>query len=127
MSAFTQGEIEYLRTQRMGRLATVGPDGQPHVIPVTYHFNEAEDAIDLGGIAFGEGKKWRDAQKNPRVTFLVDDFQHGARAVEIRGQAELHEHGGSAINPRFPNFVEQFMRLRPHRIVSWGLDADDNA
>ncbi len=57
----------------MGRLATVGPDGQPHVIPLSYRFNQDEDTIDLGGIAFGEGKKWRDAAHHPLVTFLVDD------------------------------------------------------
>ncbi|TMD79562.1 MAG: PPOX class F420-dependent oxidoreductase, partial [Chloroflexi bacterium] len=34
MSAFTQQEIEYMASQRLGRLATVGPHGQPHVVPV---------------------------------------------------------------------------------------------
>ncbi|HEY2998044.1 MAG TPA: PPOX class F420-dependent oxidoreductase [Acidimicrobiales bacterium] len=124
MSAFTTAEIEYLRSQTMGRLATVGRDGRPHVVPLTYVFNADEDAIDLGGIDFGAGKKWRDAQGNPNITFLVDDFAPTeAHAVEIRGDAELHETGGEAINPRFPNFVPQFIRLRPRHIVSWGLDA----
>jgi pyridoxamine 5'-phosphate oxidase family protein len=74
MSVFTPGEITYLQNQTMGRLATVGRDGQPHVIPVTYVFNPAEDAIDIGGIDFASGKKWRDVQHNRKVTFLVDDF-----------------------------------------------------
>jgi hypothetical protein len=30
MSAFTDAEISYLEGQRIGRLATVGRDGQPH-------------------------------------------------------------------------------------------------
>ena len=29
MSVFTPAEIEYLRSQTLGRLATVGPDGSP--------------------------------------------------------------------------------------------------
>ena len=29
MSAFTSAEIAYLRSQRLGRLATVGPTGSP--------------------------------------------------------------------------------------------------
>lgn len=41
--------------------------------------------------------------------------------MEIRGTAELHETGGSTINPRFQHFVEQFMRIRPTHIVSWGI------
>ena len=127
MSVFTKEEIEYLRSQTLSRLATVGPDGQPHVIPVTFWFNEHEDTIDIGGINFGAGKKWRDAKQNPKVTFLLDDtFGSGkdrqARALEVRGEAELHETGRGEINPRFPNFAPQFFRIRPKRIVSWGLE-----
>jgi hypothetical protein len=29
MSVFTPAEIEHLRSQTLGRLATVGPDGSP--------------------------------------------------------------------------------------------------
>jgi pyridoxamine 5'-phosphate oxidase family protein len=53
MSAFTPDEIEYLTSQTLARLATVGPDGRPHVIPVTFTFNDEEDAIDVGGMAEG--------------------------------------------------------------------------
>lgn len=123
MSAFTPAETEYLRNQTMGRLATVGRDGRPHIVPLTYVYNADEDAIDLGGIDFANGKKWRDAAANPKITFLVDDFSPtAAHAVEVRGDAEIHQQGGSRINPRFPHFVEQFIRLRPRHVVSWGLD-----
>ncbi|HZY56614.1 MAG TPA: pyridoxamine 5'-phosphate oxidase family protein [Rubrobacteraceae bacterium] len=60
MSVFTPAEIEYLRGQSLGRLATVGPGDQPHVIPVTFWFNADEYTIDIGGINFAAGKKWRD-------------------------------------------------------------------
>lgn len=122
---FTPSEIAYLRSQTLGRLGTVGPDGQPHLIPVTYWYNEDEDTIDVGGIAFGAGKKWRDAHHSRKVTFLVDDVipePRRARAIEIRGEAELHETGGDTINPRFPNFSPEFIRIRPTRIVSWGVE-----
>jgi pyridoxamine 5'-phosphate oxidase family protein len=123
MSAFTAREIEYLESNTMGRLATVGPDGRPHVVPLTYRYNPDEDAIDLGGIDFANTKKWRDARHNPRATLLVDDFSPTeAHAIEIRGDAETHETGGEHINPRIPNFVPQFIRLRPRHVVSWGID-----
>ncbi len=123
MSSFTTAEVDYLQSQRLGRLATVGPDGQPHVIPVTFVYNAREEAIDVGGIAFGRGKKWRDATAHPQVTFLVDESNgKSARAIEIRGRAELHEDGGESINPRFPNFAPEFIRIRPTRIVSWGVE-----
>ena len=124
MSVFTDAEIEYMGRITLARLATIGADGRPHVVPLTYRYNAEEDAIDIGGIDFAAGKKWRDAQQNRKITLLVDDFSPPeAHALEIRGDAELHETGGSQINPRFPNFVEQFIRLRPTHIVSWGVNA----
>ena len=36
MSVFTNEEIEYLNSQLLGRLATVGPDGQPHAVAVSF-------------------------------------------------------------------------------------------
>jgi pyridoxamine 5'-phosphate oxidase family protein len=128
MSVFTPAELEFLRGHTLGRLATADATGQPHSIPLTYVYNAAEDCIDLGGIDFAGGKKWRDMQANPKVAFLVDVAgADGASAVEVRGTAELHDTGGSAINPRFPNFVEEFARIRPAHIVSWGLVADPAA
>jgi pyridoxamine 5'-phosphate oxidase family protein len=128
MSAFTPAEIDYLNSQRLARLATVGPDGQPHLVPLTFVFNAEEDAIDVGGVGFGATKKWRDARSNPKVTFLLDDVLRDprrARAIEVRGLAEALGSGGSAINPRFPNFAEEFLRIRPTHIVSWGLEDGD--
>jgi pyridoxamine 5'-phosphate oxidase family protein len=127
MSVFTEPELDYLRGARLARIATVGPDGQPHVVPVTFQYNPDEDAIDVGGIAFGASKKWRDAQRNPRMTFLLDESDgRSAKAIEVRGTAEPHEAGGQSINPRFPKFAPQFLRLRPRRIVSWGIAAEES-
>ena len=130
MSVFTEAEIPYLREHKLGRLATTNAEAQPHMTPLTYVYNEEEDAIDVGGLNFGASKKWRDVNENPKVAFLVDDVigpPRRARAVEIRGNAELHETGGETINPRFPNFAPQFIRIRPTRIVSWGLAEEATA
>ncbi len=48
MSAFTEKEIEYLWGQRLGRLATVNGEGEPHVVPVGFRYNADLDAIDIG-------------------------------------------------------------------------------
>ena len=45
MSAHTTAEIEYLKSRRLGRLATIGRDGAPHVTPkriVTFGLESAE-------------------------------------------------------------------------------------
>jgi pyridoxamine 5'-phosphate oxidase family protein len=123
VSVFTEAELEYLTSASLIRLATVGPDGQPHVVPVTFQYNPDQDAIDIGGVFFGETKKWRDARKNPRVTLLLDEsWGRGAKAIEIRGIAEAHETGGDRINSRFPNFKPEFLRIRPRRVVAWGVE-----
>lgn len=52
MSVFTQKEIEYLRSGLLGRLATVGRDGTPHVAPVgMFSYNAELDTIDIRGSA----------------------------------------------------------------------------
>ena len=85
MSVFTDKELARLREARLARIATVGPDGQPHVVPLTFTVNEAEDAVDVGGFGFGTSKKWRDALRNPKVTFLLDESSGGeAYGIELR-------------------------------------------
>jgi PPOX class F420-dependent enzyme/OxyR family protein len=117
MSVFSAAEIAYLQSNTMGRLATIGSDGRPHLVPLTYRFNADEDAIDIGGVDFPNTKKWRDMLQNSHVAFLVDDASPaGAHAIEIRGDAESHSSGGELINPGFPNFKPEFVRVRPHRL-----------
>ncbi len=49
MDVFTGGEIEYLSSGRLGRLATVGRDGTPHVAPVGFSYNAELGTVDVGG------------------------------------------------------------------------------
>ena len=74
MSVFTAREIEYLQGQPLGRLATAGSDGQPHVVPVSFKYNPESDAIEIGGHEFAKRKKFRDIRDNPKVAFVVDDL-----------------------------------------------------
>ena len=45
MSAFTDAEIEFVNSQRLGRVATVGADGMPHVMPVAVFHDPDADAL----------------------------------------------------------------------------------
>ena len=50
MSVFTDTELRYLTGgYQLGRIATVGTDGTPHVVPVGWIYNAASDTIDIGG------------------------------------------------------------------------------
>ena len=125
MSVFTPAEIAYLRSQRLGRLATVGPSGQPHVVPVGFRYNADQDTVDIGGHGFATSKKFRDAQANPRVAFVVDDLASVSpwhpRGIEIRGPAEVVASGGEAFGRGYDPAI---LRVRPRRIVSWGLEGE---
>jgi pyridoxamine 5'-phosphate oxidase family protein len=124
MSVFTPAEAAYLTSQRLGRLATAGPNGQPHVVPVSFRYNAAGDTIDLGGHSgFAKRKKYPDVLRNPCVAFVVDDIASvnpwTVRGIEIRGRAEVLRSGGQALGP---GFDPEMIRIRPRRIVSWGID-----
>ena len=123
-SAFTLAEIEYLQSQRLGRLATVGPDGQPHVVPVSFRYNPELDTIDIGGHDFAKRKKFRDVRHNPRVAFVVDDLASldpwRPRGVEVRGAAEVLASGGGEV---MAGFDAEMFRIKPKRIISWGIEA----
>lgn len=122
MSVFTATEIAYLQSQRLGRLATVGPDGQPHVVPVGFRYNPELDTIDIGGHDFARRKKFRDAQRNPKVALVVDDIASVSpwrvRGIEVRGEVEALRSGGERMGP---GFDPEMFRITPRRIVSWGL------
>lgn len=122
-SGFSEAEYAYLRSQRLGRLATVDPTGQPQANPVGF-FPQDDGTILVGGRAMGATKKWRNLQKNPKVALVVDDLASErpwrVRGIEIRGDAELltgpHELG--------PHFSEEVIRIHPRWVRGWGLEED---
>ena len=125
MSVFTEEELEYLAGQRLGRIATVGRDGQPHVVPTGFRYSPEHDTIEVGGLRMSQTKKVRDVRQAGRATIVVDDVlpPWQPRMIEIRGSAEVLSEGGKAT---FGDSVEDtFIRIRPTRIISYGINAGD--
>lgn len=121
MSKFTTEEIAYLQSQRIGRLATVGATGEPHVVPMVYRYNPEHDSIDIGGHNFTHSKKYRDALRHGQVAIVFDDSppSGGPRLLEVRGTVEALPSGGKEISPNFP---PEIIRITPTYIVSLGVD-----
>ncbi|GII22746.1 PPOX class F420-dependent oxidoreductase [Planosporangium mesophilum] len=118
MSMFTDQELRYLRGERLlGRLATVGPDGMPHIAPVGWRLDTDGETITVTGRNFANTKKFRDVAATGRAAIVIDDVlpPWQPRGVEVRGQAEAVD------GP------EPLIRIRPTRIVSWGLGAGHTA
>jgi pyridoxamine 5'-phosphate oxidase family protein len=117
LSVFSATELAYLQDgRRLGRIATVGSDGTPHVVPVGWRYNAAHDSIDVAGRQLEATKKFRDVERAGRAAIVVDDLESTQpwrpRAVEVRGRAEAIR------EPR------ALIRIHPDRIVSWGIAAD---
>ena len=117
MSAFSPAELAYLQAtgeRRLARIATVGRDGTPHVVPVGWRYNAEADAIDVGGRDLERSKKFRDVARSGRAAIVIDDIASTdpwrPRGIEIRGR-------GEAIALPTP-----LIRIHPERIVSWGLE-----
>jgi pyridoxamine 5'-phosphate oxidase family protein len=125
MSPFTDKELEYLRRQPLGRLATTGSGAAPHIAPVGFRLGGEAATIDIGGHGMSRSKKWRDLQANPKVAFAVDDLASvdpwTPRGIEIRGRAELHDRGGQEHFGQ--GWDSAWFRIVPERIISWGIEA----
>ena len=125
MSVFTDKEIDYLAGQRLGRIATVGPDGQPHVVPTSFRYNPEHDAIDVGGLRMSQTKKLRDVHRTGRASIVIDDVlpPWQPRMIEVRGTTAAVPSGGKAFGERFEDTI---VRIQPTRIVSFGIDPGDS-
>lgn len=74
-SVFTEAELEYLHGERrLGRVATVGQDGTPHVVPSGWTHNVALDTIDVTGRELEETKKFKDVARSGRAAIVIDDL-----------------------------------------------------
>lgn len=113
--AFTEAELAYLRDggSRLARIATVGADGTPHVVPAGWVYNDQLDTIDVTGHSVEQTKKFRDVRRAARAAVVIDDLASTKpwhpRALEVRGRAESVD-GPPAL-----------IRIHPDRVASWGL------
>ncbi|WP_448623925.1 PPOX class F420-dependent oxidoreductase [Geodermatophilus sp. URMC 64] len=123
MTNLSTTHVEYLASQRLGRLATAGADAKPHVTPTSFRYNPELGTVDMGGLHVASTKKYRDVQANGWAALVVDDLVSvdpwRARMLEIRGHAEAVPTGGAHLGP---GFGEAFIRLHPGKVNSFGID-----
>jgi pyridoxamine 5'-phosphate oxidase family protein len=98
---FSAAELDFLRSQRIGRFATVGPSGWPHVVPVMYAVN------DDGSLDFDvDGVKLRNLSAEPRAAMVVDAMGP-KRGIAMQGMVEL--------------IAPERARMRPAHKFAWGI------
>jgi PPOX class probable F420-dependent enzyme len=88
---------------RTAKVATTGPKGQPHVMPVWF----ALDGEDLVFTTWGESVKGRNLRRSPRAAVVVDEEVAPYSFVHLRGRVTLSEdleellHFATAIGGRY--------------------------
>src|SRR5207247_158773 len=120
MASWTAEARQFLEAHRVGHLATAGPDGAPHVIPVCY----ALDDVALYFVADEKPKRrparellrLRNLRANPRAALVVDDYDEDwtrLAYVLVRGPARVVD---EAAHPAALRLAQRSVRrARPER------------
>lgn len=115
----------YLATERTCRVATVGTDGHPHVVPLWFVW----DGSALWLWSLTRSQRWADVVREPRVSAVVDSGEEYdvLRGVEISGLAAPTGDGPRTEFARKYHGSDEFvddgrhawLRIEPTKIVSW--------
>ncbi len=116
---FTGKEIAYLKLQRLARIATVGKDIQPDVVPVGFEFDGKFFCV--GGHHPMVTRKYKNVKGgNAHVALVVDDpvslNPWNPRGVRVYGVAEIVDRDGMF-------GVGTYLRVTPTVSWSWNIEA----
>ncbi len=141
MASWAEGTPRFLEAHRLGHLATTGPDGAPHVMPVCYALDDealyfVADAKPKRRPA-RELERLRNVRANPRVALVVDDWDEDWTRlawVLVRGTASIvgdgaaHATALALLRARYPQYramalddpdVHPVVRIDPVRVRHW--------
>jgi PPOX class probable F420-dependent enzyme len=132
------GLERFLDTWPVARLATIRPDGRPHLVPIV--FAPAVGALwsPIDGKPKGAGPvaRVRNIEHEPRVSLLIDHYDEEWRRLwwlRIDGLATL-VHGDAAaeaaLRAKYPQYREVplyadeplLIRIAPTEVTRWGRD-----
>jgi PPOX class probable F420-dependent enzyme len=88
--AMTQQEAEsFLEERHTMSVATIGPDGWPHVVAMFYGFLGAQPAF----WTYRRAQKVMNLRRDPRITLLVEagERYEELRGLQIKGRARILE------------------------------------
>jgi pyridoxamine 5'-phosphate oxidase family protein len=123
---FSEKEIEYLKSQRLGRIATAAATEtlsaesmQPDVVPVGFDFDG--DYFYVGGMNLLKSTKYKNVHKNNKVALVIDDLKTvdpwDPRGIRIYGTADIVTRKGG-----YMEGSSTYIRIKPKKKWSWGVD-----
>jgi pyridoxamine 5'-phosphate oxidase family protein len=120
-SIYSEPEIQYLKSQRLARIATATRQGKPDVSPVGFefdgmHFFIGSHSQDI----FLSTRKYKNVRDgNREVALVIDDLESvqpwKPRAMKINGTAEIVENNGM-FGPG------KYLQITPTVSWSWGIE-----
>jgi hypothetical protein len=136
--AMTAAEVdEFLAAERTCRVATVGKEGRPHVVPLWFVW----DGGSLWLSSVVRSQRWTDLMRDPRVAVVIDagEAYTELRGVELSGEVvPVGDVPRTATPDQVLDQVEQqfadkytggvkaqadgrhaWLRLTPEKLVSW--------
>ena len=114
-------EADYLKTQRLARIATVSPKGHPEVSPVGFEWDGKHFYVGTHDPAFfPKTQRVKNIRRgNKRVSLVIDDQVSVdpwvVRGIKVLGEAEIVDHKG-IFGPG------KYLRITPKVSVSWGIE-----
>jgi PPOX class probable F420-dependent enzyme len=126
----------FLDEHKVMQVATIGPRGRPHLVPLWY----VPDGLELRGWTYAKSQKARNLERDPRATIAIEDGieYHELRGVmfecdvEVERETERVTGYGEALVDRYHGGSEEMregfraqarkrvgLRFVPTRLVSW--------
>ena len=107
MRKMTEDEWRYflLADARTAKLATVRPDGRPHVAPVWFTL----DGDDIVFMTMASSVKGQNLQSNPAAAITVDEEKFPFAFVLIEGSATIYSHSPEELLPWATRIAERYV------------------
>lgn len=111
---FSEKELAYLRTQKLLRMATIAPDGQPDVDAVNFEFDG--QYFYIGGLALQTSRKYKNIMAgNTKVSLIIDDQETPApRGIKLHGVAKI-------VQRTDRRGLREYVAVRPTVSWHWGI------
>jgi pyridoxamine 5'-phosphate oxidase family protein len=111
---FSEQELVYIRTQKLLRIATVAPDGQPDVDAVSFEFDG--QYFYIGGLAMPTSRKYKNvAAGHTKVSLIIDDQETSApRGIKLHGVAKI-------VQRTDRRGLMDYLAVRPTVSWHWGI------
>lgn len=122
---------ERLAAARVGHLATVTPDGRPHVVPVCFALHEGRlySAVDAKPKATRALQRLENVRASGRASLLVDHYEEDWTRlwwVRVDGPATVEDDGAGldALAAKYAQYRDQrpagpLVAITPERWRSW--------